>query len=94
MYIFGDFNTNSLKYDEVHNVKSFIDTMHSYSLVNLINKPTWFPRGNQQGSPSLLDHFYTNKVNTIANIGLYTSNITDHVPIVDIIRMSTKKNAA
>ena len=92
MYLFGDFNVNSLKYDEVYNVKSFIDTMHSNSLVNLINKPTWFPRGKQLGSPSLLDHFYTNKVDTVVNIGLFVSSITDHMPIVATIGIPSKKN--
>ena len=92
VYLFGDFNVNSLKYDEVYNVKSFIDTMHSNSLVNLINKPTWFPRGKQLGSPSLLDHFYTNKVDTVVNIGLFVSSITDHMPIVATIGIPSKKN--
>ena len=92
VYLFGDFNVNSLKYDEIYNVKSFIDTMHSFSLVNLINKPTWFPRGKQRGAPSLLDHFYTNKVNTVANVGLHISDITDHMPIVATIGIPSKKN--
>ena len=92
VYLFGDFNINSLKYDEEYNVKSFIDTVHSHSLVNLINKPTWFPRGKQPGSPSLLDHFYTNKVDTVVNIGLFGSSITDHMPIVATIGIPSKKN--
>ena len=92
VYLFGDFNINSLKYEETYNVKSFIDTMHSYSLVNLINKPTWFPRGKQPGKPSLLDHFYTNKVNTVVNIGLSVCDISDHMPIVATIGIPSKKN--
>ena len=61
-YIVGDFNCNTLKYDELPNVKSFLDMMHSNSAVNLVNKPTRFPRGDQWGSPYVLDHFYTNEV--------------------------------
>ena len=36
----------------VYNIKSFVDMMHSHSAVNLINLPTWFPRGQQPGAPS------------------------------------------
>ncbi len=41
----GDFNINSLQYDEFSNVKDFVDMVHSHSIVNLINKPTRFPVG-------------------------------------------------
>ena len=70
-YITGDFNANALKYDNpaYANVKSFIDMMHANSALNFVNKPTRFPRGNQLGEPSLLDHFYCNRLNSIENIG-------------------------
>ena len=90
-YIFGDFNVNSLHYDNVYNIKSFVDMMYSHSAVNLINLPTWFPRGKQPGAPSLLDHFYTNQVNTVKNIGLLINDISDHLPIVATISAHAKK---
>ena len=65
--------------------------MHSNSTVNLINKPTWFPRGRQRGAPSLLDHFYTNQTAKVTNIGLLVNDISDHLPIVATISMQTKK---
>ena len=65
--------------------------MHSHSAVNLINLPTWFPRGKQPGAPSLLDHFYTNQVNTVKNIGLLINDISDHLPIVATISAHAKK---
>ena len=90
-YLIGDFNVDSLSYDEVYNVKDFIDMMHSYSVINLINKPTRFPQGAQPGSPSLLDHFYTNQPNKVTNIGLLVNHITDHFPIVATISINSKK---
>ena len=90
-YIFGDFNVNSLRYNNVHNIKSFVDMMQSHSAVNLINLPTWFPRGQQPEAPSLLDHFYTNQVNTVKNIGLLINDISDHLPIVSAISAHAKK---
>ena len=65
--------------------------MHSNSTVNLVNKPTWFPRGAQLGSPSLLDHFYTNQLSKIKNFGLLIDDITDHFPLVATISMQAKK---
>ena len=93
LYILGDLNINSLLYDKKPNIKSFIDMMHANSTVNLINKPTWFPRGKQIGKPSLLDHFYTNKVHTVKNIGLLVNGISDHTPIIATISLHTKKNS-
>ena len=91
-YLVGDFNVNSLLYDEEDNIKCFVDMMHANSAVNLINKPTRFPRGRQWGAPSLLDHFYTNNLNSIRNIGLFSTDISDHMPIVSTINMGAKKN--
>ena len=86
-YIVGDFNCNVLKYDEIPNVKSFIEMMYSNSAVNLVNKPTRFPRGDQWGTPSLLDHFYTNQPSKVKNLGLLTDDVSDHFPIVATISM-------
>ena len=72
------------------NVKSFVDMVHSYSTVNLVNKPTWFPRGNQIGSPSILDHFYTNQISKVNKFGLLVDDISDHFPIIATISMRAK----
>ena len=65
--------------------------MHANSAYNLINKPTRFPKGRQYGSPSLLDHFYTNTLNSVRNIGLLATDISDHFPIVATINIHAKK---
>ena len=52
--------------------------------------PTRFPRGDQLGAPSLLDHFYTNRENTVYNIGLLVSDISDHFPIIATIGLDPK----
>ena len=86
----GDFNINSLHYDQFPCIRNFVDMIHSYSAVNLINKPTRFPVGAQLGSPTLLDHFYTNKPNKVRHIGLLVNDISDHFPIVAIISEKMK----
>ena len=90
-FIMGDFNINSLHYDSFHNIKDFVDMVHTHSVVNLINKPTRFPIGAQLGSPALLDHFYTNQPNKINKVGLLVDDISDHFPIVTIISEKMKK---
>ena len=94
-YIAGDFNIDALKYGDSSfaNGNSFINMMHANSTVNFVNKPTWFPRGAQWGSPSLLDHFYCNKLNSIDNFGLLVNDISDHVPIVVTIAIKPKKTS-
>ena len=90
-YIFGDFNCDTLRQEEFSTIINFVQMMHSYSAVNLINKPTRFPRGNQSGAPSILDHFYTNQISKIKNVGLIVDDISDHFPIVATIRLHSKK---
>ena len=86
-------NINSLLYDQNPPKKSFIDMTHANSIVNLINKPTWFPRGRQRGDPSILDHFYTNKPELVKNIGLLDHGIADHLPIFTTISIHPQKRS-
>ena len=72
-------------------ILGFIQIMDSNLTVNLINKPTRFPRGNQSGTPSILDHFYTNQISKIKNVGLLVDDISDNFPIVATIRLHSKK---
>ena len=85
-YIVGDFNADVLRIDEFHNISDFIDMMYSYNAIMLVNNPTRFPIGNQPGSPSLLDHFYTNDPESIKNFGIITNAISpDHYGLLAII---------
>ena len=36
----GDFNINILNYDRHKGTNEFVDLLHSYSFISLINKPT------------------------------------------------------
>ena len=91
-YICGDFNIDTLKWEEFPIIADFIDTMISYNALMLINKPTRFPIGNQIGTPSILDHFYTNDETNVINNGLLLSDITDHLPFFVVIQSSLTQN--
>ena len=89
-YIVGDFNMDVLRLNEFHNISDFIDMMYSYNAVMLVNKPTRFPIGNQLGSPSIIDHFYTNDPPSVKNFGIITNSISaDHYGLLAIIEDST-----
>ena len=83
-YIMGDFNCNLLKIDEKPNISDFVNSMHSLNSANLVNIPTRFPIGNQPGSPSILDHLWTNIPNRVKNIELIVNPISDHRPTIFI----------
>ena len=89
-YIIGDFNCNLLKASEYPNIVEFANTMHSLSAVNVVNKPTRFPRGDQRGDPSLLDHLWTNQPHHISKVNLIIDPISDHTPMTFSISMNKK----
>jgi len=90
-YIFGDYNINLIKTDQIHNISEFVNTMHSLGALNMVNKPTRFPRGAQLGAPSLLDHIWTNEISYINKINLIIDPISDHRPMLTTI--NSNKNA-
>ena len=87
-YIFGDFNINLLKINDIHNISSFVNSMHSHNALNLVNLPTWFPRGNQPGNPSILDHLWTNQPSRVNHIDLIEHPISDHRPMLCIVKLN------
>ena len=84
-YLVGDFNVAVQDIDVQPNIEAFINMMFSNFCVNMINKPTRFPRGDQIARPSILDHFYTNHTESIREIGIMYNSITDHRPVFAII---------
>ena len=91
-HIFGDYNLNLIKANETPIINDFIDLMHMQGALNLINKPTRFPIGNQSGSPSLLDHWWTNQPMLVNSLDLIIDPISDHRPIFAIIKSNLSKS--
>ena len=87
-YIFGDYNINLFKTDQIYNISDFVNSMFSHGALNLINKPTRFPIGKQNGSPSLLDHFWTNAPSRVDKVDLIVDPISDHRPTLAIVKMN------
>ena len=52
--IFGDININLVKKDKAISIKNYLNEIHSFGTINLIDVPT---RVTNQGE-TLIDHFY------------------------------------
>ena len=75
----GDFNIDLLNYAST-DVSFFSSTLYSLSYLPTITKPTRFPcSSNQRGSPSLLDHIWTNNLDPFIS-GILATEISDHAP--------------
>ena len=86
-YILGDFNINLIKTDDEYNISDFVNTMHSLNALNLINIPTRFPQGRQNGNPSILDQLWTNQPHRINKIELIMDPISDHSPMLFVVKL-------
>lgn len=76
----GDLNINLIGYEEsCVGTRNFVFSMHSMNFLPYITKPTRFPRGNQVGGPSLIDHVWYNKYDN-AKSGILLFDHTDHLP--------------
>ncbi len=83
LILLGDLNLDALLYHENPRVQTYIDSLFSYGLLQLVCKPT---RCNDN-SATLIDHALTNVKSPIYSISILTSRISDHFP-VEIYRSS------
>ena len=81
-YLMGDYNINLLNYGKHKETSEFVDLIHSYSFISLINKPTRLASQNA----TLIDNIFTNSYNHIENTFqcLIVSDVSDHCPIIHV----------
>ena len=74
----GDFNINYDKTDNLHNILSYANHLHSVGCVQLINKPTRITTT----SSSTIDHIYTSSalINQVTPT-IICDDISDHLPV-------------
>ena len=80
-YILGDFNINLLQAHLNHQINNYVDTLLSYSVKCVINKPTRIGTSSR----TLLDHIYTNSTRRSIN-GIAKADISDHLPTFIIVQ--------
>ena len=78
----GDYNINLLNYGKHKETSEFIDLIHSYSFISLINNPTRLASQNA----TLIDNIFTNCYNHIESTFqcLIVSDVSDHCPIIHV----------
>ena len=79
VYLMGDFNINLLDSND-DSTEQFVNLMHSFNLLSLINKPTRVT----QTSATAIDHIWTNAYSNVIRNGIIYDLTTDHFPIFNI----------
>ena len=78
--LIGDMNINLLEHSSDQPTNEYLNALQTISFHPHITKPTRFPDQNQKGSPSLLDHLFTNFFyKSIPGILHYP--VSDHLPV-------------
>ena len=75
-------NVDLLKYGSDTNTTHYVDTMFSLGLYPLIDKPTRIIAY----SATLIDHIFTNELDSTVSSGLLINDISDHLPIFAICK--------
>ena len=76
-YICGDFNLDLTSVNQSPVVQSFMDLLHSFSFLPLIDKPT---RVTSQ-TASLIDNILSNALLVSHTAGILVADISDHYPV-------------
>ena len=76
----GDFNINLLNYTNHAFTSDFVDLVHSYPFISLINRPTRIT----SNSATFIDNKFANKPNLNSYQGILVTDISDHLPIIYI----------
>ena len=90
--VIGDLNIDLLIHHNDIPTGNFLSTMQTLNFFIHISRPTRFPIGNQTGSPSLLDHIFTNFHHNFQT-GILHYDISDHLPVFINIPLLFKDNS-
>jgi len=88
-YIMGDFNINLINADTDRRTNAFLSMMLSMSLTPLIDKPTRITAT----SATCIDNIFID-ISSLRNTngGIYTTDISDHLPVFCVSRTLKKKD--
>jgi hypothetical protein len=89
-YICGDFNLDLTSVDQSPVVQSFMDLLHSFSFLPLIDKPT---RVTSQ-TASLIDNILSNALLVSHTAGIIVAGISDHYPVFCVSETVLRKTVS
>ena len=80
-FLMGDYNINLLNHDKHGPTSDFVELMHTYSFLSLINRPTRIT----ETSATLIDNIFVNCCDLDRSFQcILVTDISDHLPIVFI----------
>jgi len=88
-YLCGDFNMNLLNIDSHQCTNEFVNIMSAYLFRPLIEVPTRITNT----SSSLIDNIFTNSLSYKECSGLFTVDISDHLPIFTVLDWYSHPNS-
>ena len=81
-FLLGDVNINLLNYEKHEDTTTFIDLMHSFSFISLINRPTRITENSATSIDNIFTNHYVNLDNSFQCV-IYT-DVSDHFPVIHI----------
>ena len=77
VYLVGDFNQDLIKYDHDINCQNLVDYATNHGFVQIVSRPTRIT----DHSATLIDHVYTNNLDSTISCNILTCDISDHLAI-------------
>ena len=74
-YIVGDFNQDLIRHDSDDDCQNLIDNAHSNGFVQIVSRPTRIT----EHSATLIDHVYTNSIDSTLSCNILTLDLSDHL---------------
>ena len=88
-HIVGDFNQDLIKYDTDSNCQSLVDNATSNGFVQLVSRPTRIT----EYTATLIDHVFTNNLDSTLSCNILTVDLTDHLAIHTKVALSKDRTA-
>ena len=77
VYLVGDFNQDLIRYEYDINCQNLIDYATNHGFVQIVSRPTRIT----DHSATLIDHDYTNNLDSTLSCNILTCDISDHLAI-------------
>jgi hypothetical protein len=85
----GDFNLDLLKFEQHEKTNELLTELLTFGLLPLIIKPTRIT----SHSATIIDHIYTNKLNTLYTSGIIISDVSDHFGVFTVFHNQPLNNS-
>ena len=74
-YLVGDINQDLIKYDNNDDCQNLIDNAHNNGFIQIVSRPTRIT----EYSATLIDHVYTNNIDSTLSCNILTMDLSDHL---------------